>query len=273
MMATRADTFDLGDLANAPLARTAAAPVSATAPATAPATGNARRSGGYAERREALEAYFDSTARQAWIDLTSDVKVSGIRATVRAGRDEMRSLLLSWLPHDLRRTRMLDAGCGTGALSVALACRGADVLGVDVAAGLVEVARERAGVFTGHGRIRWQAGDMLDPAHGEFAHVAAMDSLIHYEPEDLVAALAKLAERTSHSIVFTFAPHTRMLGAMHKVGKVFPKSNRSPAIIPIAEEGLHARLERLEGWRIGRTARVSSGFYTSQALELVRTAG
>lgn len=254
MMATRADTLAPANIAP-------------------PRKAEPRRSGGYAERRQALEAYFDSTARQAWIDLTSDVKVSGIRATVRAGREEMRSLLLSWLPEDLRRTRILDAGCGTGALSVAAACRGADVLGVDVAAGLVDVARERAGVFTGHGRIRWQAGDMLDPAHGEFAHVVAMDSLIHYEPDDLVDALSRLAERTSRSIVFTFAPHTRMLGAMHKIGKAFPKSNRSPAIIPTPEDELRTRLERLDGWRIGRSARVSSGFYTSQALELVRDPG
>ena len=96
---------------------------------------------GYAERREALATYFDSTAQQAWIDLTSDTKVSGIRATVRAGRDEMRALLLSWLPHDLRRTRVLDAGCGTGALSIAAACKGADMTAIDVAAGLVDVAR------------------------------------------------------------------------------------------------------------------------------------
>lgn len=240
------------------------------APVIAPAAKRSEPS--YATRREELATYFDSTARQAWIDLTSDVKVSGIRATVRAGREEMRRVLLGCLPADLRRTRVLDAGCGTGALSVSAACRGADVVGVDVAGGLVEVARDRAPSFTGHGRIRWEAGDMLDPALGEFAHVAAMDSLIHYEPDDLVAALSKLAERTSGSIIFTFAPLTRMLGAMHKVGKAFPKSNRSPAIVPIAEDDLRARLAALQGWRIGRTERISSGFYTSQALELVRDA-
>lgn len=226
--------------------------------------------GAYADRREALATYFDSTARQAWIDLTSDKKVSGIRATVRAGRDEMRGLLLSWLPGDLRRTRVLDAGCGTGALAVGAACRGAEVTGVDVAGGLVEVAREREPGFTGHGHIRWEAGDMLDPIFGSFAHVVAMDSLIHYSPEDLVAALTELSTRTSRSIVFTFAPHTALLGAMHKVGKVFPKSDRSPAIVPVAESDLRARLAKLDGWKIGRTQRVSSGFYTSQALELVR---
>jgi magnesium-protoporphyrin O-methyltransferase len=224
----------------------------------------------YEDRREALATYFDSTARQAWIDLTSDAKVSGIRATVRAGREAMRATLLEWLPMDLRRTRVLDAGCGTGSLSVAAACRGAEVTGIDVAAGLVEVARERTPSFIGHGRIRWKSGDMLDPELGHFAHVVAMDSLIHYEPEDLVAALAGLASRTTGSILFTFAPRTTLLSAMHNIGKVFPKSDRSPAIVPVAEGELRERLARLNGWSIGRTRRVQSGFYTSQALELVR---
>ncbi|MEL7198618.1 MAG: magnesium protoporphyrin IX methyltransferase [Pseudomonadota bacterium] len=225
----------------------------------------------YTEQREKLATYFDSTAKQAWIDLTSDTKVSGIRATVRAGRDDMRSCLMSWLPADLRRTRVLDAGCGTGALAVSAACRGADVTAVDVAEGLVEVGRNRAQGFVGHGKVRWRAGDMLDPAYGEFSHAVAMDSLIHYAPPDLVASIAKLAQRTTKSILFTFAPHTRLLGAMHSVGKVFPKSDRSPAIVPISEAELRARLMTIEGWTIGRSERVSSGFYTSQAIELVRT--
>lgn len=224
----------------------------------------------YTVRREALATYFDSTAKQAWIDLTSDAKVSGIRATVRAGRDEMRRTLVDWLPHDLRRTKVLDAGCGTGALAVAAACRGAEVTGVDVAGGLVEVAKERAPGFIGHGRIHWRSGDMLDPTLGCFDHVVAMDSLIHYSPEDLVDAVAELGQRAAKSILFTFAPHTKLLGAMHSVGKVFPKSDRSPAIVPVSETELRARLGRLSDWKIGRTLRVSSGFYTSQALQLVK---
>lgn len=224
----------------------------------------------YDDRREALATYFDSTARQAWIDLTSDAKVSGIRATVRAGREAMRATLLDWLPLDLRRTRVLDAGCGTGAFAIAAACRGAEVTGIDVAAGLVDVARERTPSFIGHGRIHWRSGDMLDSGLGTFAHVVAMDSLIHYQPDDLVDALSVLAERTTNSILFTFAPRTTLLAAMHNIGKVFPKSDRSPAIVPVAEDDLRERLSRLSGWSIGRTERIASGFYTSQALELVR---
>ncbi len=58
--------------------------------------------------------------------------MSRIRATVRAGRDAMRAELLSWLPADLTGRRLLDAGCGTGALAVEAARRGAEVVAVDV---------------------------------------------------------------------------------------------------------------------------------------------
>ena len=45
--------------------------------------------------RGELETYFDRTAVEAWARLTSDAPVGRIRATVRAGRDDMRSTLLS----------------------------------------------------------------------------------------------------------------------------------------------------------------------------------
>ncbi|WP_292632249.1 magnesium protoporphyrin IX methyltransferase [Novosphingobium sp. 28-62-57] len=224
----------------------------------------------YNDQREKLTEYFDSTARKAWIDLTSDAKVSGIRATVRAGRDAMREQLLGWLPEDLRRNNLLDAGCGTGSLSVEAARRGAVVTAIDVAQGLVDIARERAPSFLGHGRIDWRTGDMLDPALGTFDHVVAMDSLIHYTLPDMVWALAALTQRCTGSIVFTFAPYTPLLGAMNNVGKFFPRSDRSPAIVPIAEDALRAELAGFDGWEVRRSGRISSGFYKSHGMELVK---
>ena len=55
----------------------------------------------YQERRAAIEDYFDRTAADVWARLTSEEPVSGIRETVRRGREQMRNLLLSWLPDDL----------------------------------------------------------------------------------------------------------------------------------------------------------------------------
>ncbi len=97
----------------------------------------------YLDRRAELKTYFDRTAVDAWAKLTSDAKVSGIRATVRAGRDEMRGTLLDWLPADLNGARLLDAGCGTGMLAVEAARRGADVVATDLSPTLIELARQR----------------------------------------------------------------------------------------------------------------------------------
>ena len=225
---------------------------------------------GYAQRRAELETYFDRTAAAAWARLTSDAPVSGIRATVRAGRERMRATLLGWLPADLHGCRVLDAGCGTGAASVELARRGADVVAVDVAATLVNLARERSAGQHGAGRIEFRVGDMLDPSLGRFDHVMAMDSLIHYRAPDIIRVLSGLVLRTERSVVFTFAPRTPALAAMHAVGRLFPRSDRAPAIEPVAPMRLGVLMAQLAPWHAERSERVSGGFYTSQAVELVR---
>jgi len=218
----------------------------------------------WAARRGELTTYFDRTAAEAWARLTSDAPVSGIRATVRAGRDAMRATLLSWLPDDMTGLTLLDAGCGTGALSVEAAKRGAKVTAIDVAGTLVNLAGERADPALG---IDFRVGDMLSPELGEFDHIVAMDSLIHYCAEDIAAAVTGLAARARHSVVFTVAPRTVMLSVMHGVGKLFPRSDRAPAIEPVRP----ATLQRLlAAERLGRTHRVASGFYTSQAFEVLR---
>ncbi|BDG72274.1 magnesium protoporphyrin IX methyltransferase [Roseomonas fluvialis] len=228
-------------------------------------------SGTWQARRTQIETYFDRTASETWKRLTSDAPVSGIRATVRAGRDAMRATLLSWLPADMRGLRLLDAGCGTGALSVEAAKRGASVVAIDVSRSLVQVARERAAGTPGE--IRFEVGDMLDPYLGDFDHVVAMDSLIHYRAPDAVRALSGLAARTRGSILFTFAPRTPLLAAMHTVGRIFPRGDRAPAIEPVAEAALRRLIERdpgLAGFAPRHSKRIASGFYTSQAMELLK---
>ena len=178
----------------------------------------------YLERREKIEAYFDRTAADAWKRLTSTEPVSGIRKTVREGRDRMRTTLLSWLPEDLSGARVLDAGCGTGALAVEAALRGAEVVAIDLSPTLVDLARERASSIEMRGRIEFLSGDMLNPAFGRFDHVVCMDSLIHYQAVDTVKALSGLAQRTDVSLLFTFAPRTPALAMMRAVGRMFPKA-------------------------------------------------
>lgn len=221
----------------------------------------------YQQSRTKLETYFDKTARKAWEDLTSDVPVSGIRATVRAGRDTMRDLLLSTLPTDMHGMRLLDAGCGTGALAIVAAERGAEVVAIDVSHGLIDIAQKRA---PSHLAIDWRVGDMRSNSLGTFDHVIAMDSLIHYDENDIIGVLKAWSQRAAH-VAFTFAPGTPLLRTMHFVGKAFPRGDRSPAILPVSEARLSADIARaLPEWSIDFTQRVSSGFYKSQAMGISR---
>ncbi len=226
----------------------------------------------YLERRAEIESYFDRTATESWKALTSEAPLGRIRKTVRAGRDEMRATLLGWLPRDLAGSRVLDAGCGTGALAIEAARRGADVVAIDVAHNLIELARERLPNDLGVGSVDFRVGDMLQPKLGRFDFVVAMDSLIHYDANDMVAALAHLTKRADRGVVFTYAPRTPLLAVMHAVGRAFPQANRAPSIEPlngVALASLISNDPQLSGWRTDRTKRIANGFYTSQAMELV----
>lgn len=220
----------------------------------------------YAATRDRVEHYFDRTATKVWERLTSDAPVSGIRATVRAGRDRMRALMLAQLPEDLRGARILDAGCGTGAMSVELAQRGAQVVGVDISPALVEIAAKRTPPELA-GQITWIAGDMLDATKGDFDHAMAMDSLIYYGAPDIAVMLGRASARVSGKFVFTMPPRTPALMAMWRLGRLFPRSDRSPVMIPESAAGIaHALRGAGVPGRLREIDRVTSGFYISSAI-------
>ena len=69
------------------------------------------------------------------------------------------------------------------------------------------------------------------------------------------------------------APSSALLRGMHAVGRLFPRADRAPAIEPVAEAELRRLLaldEAFAAWCGARTERIASGFYTSQAFELVQ---
>ncbi len=69
-----------------------------------------------------------------------------------------RPALRRLIPRPLTGARVLDAGCGSGAQCAWLLDQGADVIGVDLSARMVEAAAERCG-----GRGRFVVGDLAEP--------------------------------------------------------------------------------------------------------------
>ena len=215
----------------------------------------------YDDTRARVAAYFDGTATRVWERLTSEAPVSRIRQTVREGRDSMRALMLGQLPQDLRGARVLDAGCGTGAAASELAARGADVTAIDISPRLVGIARARLPQGL-PGRVDFCSGDMLAADLGRFDAVIAMDSLIYYTRPDLEAALEGLGRRAGQ-ILFTVAPRTPLLMAMWHAGRLFPRADRSPSMIP-------QDWRRMDVSGLSRIGRVSCGFYISECLQVAR---
>lgn len=85
----------------------------------------------------------------------------------------------------VKGTRWLDAGCGEGRVARALALRGADVLGVDVAVPLIEEARRRARRLTppaARARLSFEASDLAAPGlvpRGSLDGVVCALALMH----------------------------------------------------------------------------------------------
>ena len=116
-----------------------------------------------------------------------------------------------------------------------------------------------------------RSGDMLDPSLGTFDYVIAMDSIIHYELPEMIAALSTLAPRVRERMVITVAPRTPLLALMRAVGKLFPRSDRAPSIVPVSTRAFRKAFgaaPQLDTWGMVGTRLIESGFYRSLAITL-----
>ena len=220
----------------------------------------------YLSTRDRLENYFNKGSREAWSQLTSNEPVSFIRNVVRKGRAKMQEKILYNLPNDLSGFRILDAGCGTGSLSRMLGERGAEVVGVDISEGLIEIAKSRSAE---NKNLKFFAGDMNEPSFGHFDYIVAMDSLIHYDPEDIERSLSQFSSRVNFSIIFTVVPKTPLLSLKLELGRLFPKSDRSPIVAPVTERNLVDLCSSVGRNKVRKLCRVKSSFYISEAWELM----
>jgi SAM-dependent methyltransferase len=108
-----------------------------------------------------------------------------------------------------QRGPVLELGCGTGRVALALAADGHEVTGVDLSPAMLDRARSNDGA----GRVRWVEGDMRSLDLGaRFALVLApLGGLQHLETvDDVVAAFAVIARHLAPggaAVVDVEAPH------------------------------------------------------------------
>ena len=154
-----------------------------------------------------------------------------------------------------------DAGCEAGQRPEDLP--GAVAVWVEVKFYPSTVAVAKARLPQEHGQAAQFASGDMTADHGGFDYVLAMDSLIYYGTRDITEALARLGERTRAAVVFTVAPKTPFLMTFWSMGKLFPRADRSPIMVPHAFTTLHSATKG----RLTKVERVSRGFYISECLE------
>jgi 2-polyprenyl-6-hydroxyphenyl methylase / 3-demethylubiquinone-9 3-methyltransferase len=148
-----------------------------TAPPPAPAVA------ANADRAEL--ARFDALAAQFW-DSQGDFRPLHLLNPVRAQFIAARTSLAG--------RRVLDVGCGGGLLSESLARAGAQVTGIDLAPGMVEVARLHAaeGGLAIDYRVA-SAEELAQAGPGQFDVITCMEMLEHVpDPAAMTATLVRL---------------------------------------------------------------------------------
>jgi magnesium-protoporphyrin O-methyltransferase len=222
------------------------------------------------QRRGQIETYFDRTACEAWEQLTSTRRWAASAPPCAPGATACAHAAV-WLPptcaaaHPRRRLRHRRAG-------VEAARRGADVVAIDLSPTLVDVARAawRSPTTCAAAAASTSAvGDITDVALGDFDHVVAMDSLIHYSAEDACAccragpahprldAVHLRAEHAAAAAMHAWAACSRAATARRRSCR-WPRSALRRMLAPTRPGAAGARPHE----------RIASGFYTSQAFEL-----
>jgi len=214
-----------------------------------------------AQHKARLRQYFNGIGFERWSAIYGQAQLSGVRRSIREGHTTMLGVAEQWaeLPPAGTPATALDAGCGTGLFTLALARRGFHVSASDLAPQMAE-ATARAALDAGLGdRVTSRVSDLEELA-GRYHLVACFDVLIHYSSEPFVQMLRHLASLCENTLLFTYAPYSPLLAALHRVGGFFPHSQRRTEIQMIRDRTVRATLADC-GFTMGRTQRVSRGFY------------
>ncbi len=223
-------------------------------------------------RKAGLRDYFGPHGFERWRAIYGDGPVSFIRRTVREGHAEVVAQAINWAAEKAQNQslRVLDAGCGPGVVSLALARAGHQVFGCDLSEQMVAFAREQADKESPAVRERLDfvaadlesVGAQLKNRH--FDLITCIDVLIYYPEEELGRIIQRLAALQSagatRRIIFTYAPASPPLRLMHWLGRKFPRKQRATSLEIIGKAAVIRALGQA-GFKLTRQQHFSKGFY------------
>jgi SAM-dependent methyltransferase len=141
--------------------------------------------------------------------------------------------------------RLLEVGCGTGALSVFLALQGATVTGIDVSEEAVRVAERRAaasGVAETTCFRAVPAEQLLDEGEGSYDLIAGNQVLHHLELRDALPALRRMLRPGGRGVfcepVLLIPSWARRIREHPRITRLLPRRVDTPTERSISGEDL-----------------------------------
>ena len=153
---------------------------------------------------EAVRQYFDGEAERFDAIYRADKSISQqiVDRLFRTVIHRRYQLTLD-LCGDVAGKRVLDVGCGSGRYAVEFARRGAQVVGLDFAPAMVEMAAHRAEGAGLAEQCRFEAGDFLEWCEPHHFDICLGIGLFDYT-EAPHSFLAKMRELTEERGIFSF---------------------------------------------------------------------
>ena len=146
---------------------------------------------------------------------------------------EFLDLLLAEIG-DLTGARVLEVGCGGGALSTWLAMQGAEVVGLDVSDETLELARRRAAVNGVSDRVEFRCCPVedADDADGSFDAVIGNQTLHHLELAEAMTVVRRLLRPGGRAVfaepVLLLPEIARTVRGSRPVRRFFPERTDTP---------------------------------------------
>jgi magnesium-protoporphyrin O-methyltransferase len=223
--------------------------------------------------RALIQSYFDGIGFERLHRIYGEDPCSGFRAMVRKGHREVLGTVQSWLDAEdaVAGKTMLDAGCGSGTMSIPLAAAGATVHAVDFSEKMIAAARERAGPEgIPADRLRFAVSDLMS-VRGSFDTVLCIDVLARYSTIASTALLAHLTSLAASRLILTFTPKGLLDRLWLAIGNRYASRRNAAPLYTHREADIVTALGAL-GWTIHREVSVAAGFrsYFCRLLECRR---